>query len=121
MKISIMCQSTLLQEALRRYLKDNLSNFEDCDFIISDIRLKTDKPICLIDSSQKADIKKPFTQTSLLKDLQNFYYSKIKAAKITANPMPNNLLENPELKMQIDSILEEFSRKIYQTLKKHEK
>ncbi|WP_143428398.1 hypothetical protein [Helicobacter sp. 11S03491-1] len=122
MKISIMCESMLLQEALNHYLLDDLSSFEECEFVISDTPLHVTKPVCLINSSPQSDIKKPFSQKSLLEDLQEFYHSKVKATKITANLLPHHLLDikNPELKMQIDSLLEEFSTKIYQTLKKHE-
>ncbi|PAF50445.1 hypothetical protein [Helicobacter sp. 13S00477-4] len=120
MKISIMCQSLLLQESLKYYLKDIDSDVEECDFIISDTLIDSNKPICLIGDSSNSDIKKPFNQTRLFKDINNFYHSKIKASTIIANPMPDFLnIKNPELKMQIDSILEEFSRKIYQTLKNH--
>ncbi|PAF45091.1 hypothetical protein [Helicobacter sp. 11S02596-1] len=117
MKISIMCQSTLLQEALSYYLKDSLSDFEGCDFVISDMPMNAHKPVCLITADQNTNICKPFTQASLLRDIQTFYHSKIKPTKITNNAITTKLLENPELKTQIDLILEEFSKKIYQTLK----
>ncbi|PAF47069.1 hypothetical protein BKH46_04940 [Helicobacter sp. 12S02634-8] len=120
MKISILCQSALLQEALMHYLEDSLSDLESCDFIITDTPIKARKPICLIASSPEADIRKPFTQASLFKDLHKFEHSKLKAAPIITNPTLNHRLQNPELKMQIDSLLEEFSRKIYQALQKHD-
>lgn len=120
MKISIMCESMMIQEALSHYLKDSLCEFKDCEFVVSDVNLEISKPVCLISNSVVSDIKKPFTQVSLFQDIQNFYYSKIHSTKITSNPVDFNFLKdikNPELKMQIDSILEEFSKKIYQTLK----
>ncbi|PAF54234.1 hypothetical protein BKH42_01635 [Helicobacter sp. 13S00482-2] len=119
MKISVMCESLLLQDALTYYLKDMLVEFEDCEFVISDRPLQISKPICTIGSSSHSDIKKPFTQISLFENLQNFYHHKLKSTKISANIIPENFLniKNPELKMQIDSILAEFSSKIYQTLK----
>lgn len=122
MKISIMCESMLLQEALAYYLKDSLVEFSDCDFVISDSELNISKPLCIIGSSAKSDIKKPFSQISLFKDLQDFYHHKAKSTKITANTIPENFLniKNPDLKLQIDSILQEFSSKIYQTLKNNE-
>lgn len=114
-----MCESMLLQDALSYYLKDILTTFNDCEFVISDTPLQISKPLCIIGSTSQSDIKKPFTQVSLSKDLQNFYHHKVKSTKIIANTIPENFLniKNPELKLQIDSILEEFSSKIYQTLK----
>lgn len=122
MKISIMCESMLLQDALSYYLKDFLVEFSDCEFVISDSELHLSKPLCMIGSSANSDIKKPFTQGSLFKNLQDFYHYKVKSTKITANMIPENFLniQNPDLKLQIDSILQEFSSKIYQTLKSNE-
>ncbi|MCE3036316.1 hypothetical protein [Helicobacter anatolicus] len=119
MKICIMCESTLLQSALEYYLQEYLCSYQDAELIISDIALNITKPLCSISTSSQADIIKPFTPASLLRDLQEFYHTKVKKTTLTSNfTIPEELLniKDPQIQAKIDSILQEFSKKIYQTL-----
>lgn len=119
MKICIMCESTLLQSALEYYLQEYLCAYQDAEFIISDIQLNITKPICIINTSSDANISKPFTPVSLFRDLQEFYHTYVKKTTLDSNSiLPQELLniKDPQLQAKIDSILQEFSKKIYQTL-----
>ena len=119
MKICIMCESTLLQKALEYYLTEFLAPYQDAEFIISDITLNINKPVCLINSTQHSAIKKPFTPISLVKDLQDFYHTQVKKSTLSSsNATPASLLDikDPKLQTKIDHILQEFSKQIYQTL-----
>ncbi|CBG40357.1 hypothetical protein [Helicobacter mustelae] len=119
MKICIMCESTLLQSALEYYLQEYLCPYQEAEFIISDISLNIQKPICFIQNDSNTHIKKPFTPVSLFRNLQEFYHSEIKKTTIDANAIiPAELLniKDPQLQTKINSILQEFSKKIYQTL-----
>ncbi len=119
MKICIMCNSTLLQKSLEYYLSEFLCDLAECDFIIADMHIDAQKPVCVISSVPNANIFKPFTPISLFRGIQEFYHTNIK------NPnndplslLPKELLniKDPKLQSKIDSILQEFSTKIYQTL-----
>lgn len=117
MKISIMCESSLLQEALKYYLQDFISDLSECDFVISDRELKVNKPLCLIGDLDTSHIKKPFTPASLWQDIKTFQ-TKAQTGEI-AQKLSNLLdIKDSQIKIQVDSLLEELSTKIRQTLKK---
>lgn len=121
MKICIMCESTLLQKALEHYLQEYLVSYTEAEFIISDIALQIEKPVCLLDSSNNTHIKKPFTPISLFKDLQNFYHSYIKK-NIISHIIPDELdIQDPKIQTKIDHLLQEFSKQIYNTLQNDKK
>lgn len=121
MKICIMCESTLLQKALEYYLQEYLASYTEAEFIISDITLQIEKPVCFLNSTDDAHIKKPFTPVSLFKDLQNFYHSHIKK-NIISHIIPNELdLQDPKIQTKIDHLLQEFSKQIYNTLQNDKK
>ena len=124
MKICIMCESTLLQKSLEYYLSEFLCSFQESEFIISDTQISVPKPLCLIDSTKKSHIHKPFTPISLFKDIQEFYHTKVKKNKtIIPNLLSQDLLniKDSRLQTKINAILQEFSTKIYQTLNTDEK
>lgn len=72
MKIAILCDSPLLHRALEYYLKDYLTSYRKCDFVIADKKIETDKPLCLVSTQQDAHIQKPFTPAQLLVGIENF-------------------------------------------------
>ncbi len=73
MKIAILCDSLLLKNSLEIFLKDYISSYKNCDIVISDKKIDTDKLLAIISSSNDADIKKPFSKSSLLIDLKKIY------------------------------------------------
>jgi len=73
MKIAILCDSLLLKNSLEIFLKDYISSYKNCDIVISDKKIDTDKLLAIISSSSDADIKKPFSKSSLLIDLKKIY------------------------------------------------
>ncbi len=127
MKICIMCQSTLLQKALEYYLSEFLCDFHECEMLIADCPLDAPKPVCVVGSDEKADVFKPFTPISLLESVRNFYEKNIPspAPQDSSLQDPSHLLallptklldiKDPQLQSKIDSLLQEFSSKIYQT------
>ncbi|TLD96109.1 hypothetical protein LS71_007660 [Helicobacter jaachi] len=74
MKVAIDCVSPLVQSSLNAFLKHYLASQEECDFIITDDMQKvSQKPLCFVGDDECCHIHKPFTQKSLLKDIQAFY------------------------------------------------
>lgn len=67
MKIAIVCDSQLLQKSLEMFLDEHIVNVKNCDIIVSDKKLEnSNKDILYIDSSDNADLKKPFSKSQLL-------------------------------------------------------
>lgn len=112
-----MCDSSLLQEALKYYLRDFISDLNECDFIISDKELKVNKPLCLIGDLDGSHIKKPFTLPSLWSDIKAFQ-TKIQTEEVVEKLSNLLNIKDPRLKIQMDLLLKEFSTKICQTFKK---
>ncbi|ANE33910.1 hypothetical protein [Campylobacter hyointestinalis] len=72
MKIFTQCECLLLSESLRLFLDDFYTSKKDCDFIISDKKIDSDKPVFVIDEKSPY-LKIPFTKESLINTLEEFY------------------------------------------------
>lgn len=74
MKIALACQSVLLEKSLEIFLKEYLTPFKQCDFVISDQEMEMEKPLFLI-SSEKSDLHVPFSKSALILKVEKFYDS----------------------------------------------
>lgn len=72
MKIFTQCECLLLSESLRLFLDSFYTSKKDCDFIISDKKIDSDKPVFVIDE-KSPHLKIPFTKESLISTLEEFY------------------------------------------------
>jgi len=72
MKIALACDSLLLTKTLEIFLKKHISTYKRCDFVISDKKIEIDKPLFVI-SKKSEDLKSPFSQASLMLELDKFY------------------------------------------------
>jgi len=72
MKIALACQSILLEKSLEIFLKNYLSSYKQCDFVISDKRVEIDKPLFFI-STENSDLNVPFLKSSLILSLEKFH------------------------------------------------
>lgn len=77
MKISILCDSLLLKKSLEIFLKDYLTTYKNADFVLCDEKMDIDKPSFVVGTSDSADIKVPFSKSSLLADLRRLNDKKI--------------------------------------------
>ncbi len=111
LKISIMCDSLLLQNSLEIFLRDYLSSYKQCHVVLSDKKRDIKKPIIIINSSKDADIKVPFSKSSLLADLQKIYKSKFKKG----NTQHKNTLR--KLEKEIDKLTLEFRENLIKTIR----
>ncbi len=97
-----MCKSILLETALKNILKNHITTYNECDVILTDQRLRVEKPFLYISSEKNSDIKKPFTHSSLMLQLEKF--SKNHSAKYPALPK--------ELEERIERATRDYTKKI---------
>ncbi|MDE5925570.1 MAG: hypothetical protein K2N75_02875 [Helicobacter sp.] len=72
MKIALICDSLLLDRSLEMYLKEYLTSYKLCDFVVATQRVESQKPVFLIGDFEEANLKIPFTREMLLQELENF-------------------------------------------------
>lgn len=97
-----MCKSILLETALKNILKNHVTTYNECDVVLTDQRLRIEKPFLFISSEKNSDIKKPFTHSSLMLQLEKF--SKNHSATGTRLPK--------EVEEKIERATREYSKKI---------
>lgn len=77
MKIFIVVKSQLLAHALHAYLRDFVSDFKTCDFVIcdEDFSPPDPKPLCKICdfTAKRSQISRPLSRDSLFADVKKFY------------------------------------------------
>jgi hypothetical protein len=73
MKIALFCDSLLLKKSLESYLKGHIVKEEYAEIIISDKKFSSSKPLFLINHSQNAELKVPFTKAELFWKLEEFH------------------------------------------------
>lgn len=101
-----MCDSLLLQNSLKIFLREYLSSYKQCEMVLSDKKRDINKPLLLINSSKDADIKVPFSKSSLLLKLQDLYQEKLNRENIKSkNCKKDNLWK---LERKIDKLTLEF-------------
>lgn len=115
MKIAIMCESPLLQKALQSFLKKYLTTTKNCDFIISDRKIDSNKPICLISQAQDAHIKKPFTRAQLILGVERFF----KESQQNKEQITKPTEIDSELEKKIYQLTHRFAKAIIETIKEH--
>ncbi|MDE6885531.1 MAG: hypothetical protein K2P17_00595 [Helicobacteraceae bacterium] len=138
MKINILCKSPLLQKTLDSYLKEYITNYDECDFIIFDeIDENFNKPICLINFNEDSDIRRPIYKESLLSDLEKFNKQVEEISRININKfntiLDTNELESlkksldsiniesknkDEIRSEIENIVQDFTNRLYEVLSK---
>ncbi|AJC85922.1 hypothetical protein [Campylobacter sp. RM16704] len=71
MKIALECKDLILEKTLETILKDFLVLKKDCDFIISDEKINTQKPQFIINKKSNF-LTLPFSTEELLNELNDF-------------------------------------------------
>jgi hypothetical protein len=111
MKIALACNSLLLTKTLEIFLKKNLTSYKKCDFVISDKNIEMEKPLFVI-SGEKADLQVPFSESSLMIELDRFY------AKLTSKKSPKD--EKIEtIKEKIDILTKKFRDDLLEVIGEH--
>lgn len=105
-----MCKSVLLETALKKILKREATTFNECDVVLTDRSLDIDKPYLIVSSDETGDIKKPFTRSSLILQLEKLGIEHIYEDE---QELPN------ELKRKIDDAIKDFTIKLTKIIKSH--
>ncbi|EGP4429912.1 ornithine carbamoyltransferase [Campylobacter coli] len=103
MKISLECKDLIIEKALELFLKEHLVMKKDCDFIISDEKISTQKPLFII-AKNSPFLSLPFSKEALMKSLNEFD----SALKATAQKLADE--RRRVLEARIDEIASEFKR-----------
>ncbi|WP_088567373.1 ornithine carbamoyltransferase [Campylobacter coli] len=103
MKISLECKDLIIEKALELFLKEHLVMKKDCDFIISDEKISTQKPLFII-AKNSPFLSLPFSKEALMNSLNEFD----SALKATAQKLADE--RRRVLEARIDEIATEFKR-----------
>ncbi|EAJ9797172.1 hypothetical protein [Campylobacter coli] len=103
MKISLECKDLIVEKALELFLKEHLVMKKDCDFIISDEKISTQKPLFII-AKNSPFLSLPFSKEALMNSLNEFD----SALKATAQKLADE--RRRVLEARIDEIASEFKR-----------
>ncbi|EAJ1496277.1 ornithine carbamoyltransferase [Campylobacter coli] len=103
MKISLECKDLIIEKALDLFLKEHLVMKKDCDFIISDEKISTQKPLFII-AKNSPFLSLPFSKEALMNSLNEFD----SALKATAQKLADE--RRRVLEARIDEIASEFKR-----------
>ncbi|ELC4976918.1 ornithine carbamoyltransferase [Campylobacter coli] len=103
MKISLECKDLIIEKALELFLKEHLVMKKDCDFIISDEKISTQKPLFII-AKNSPFLSLPFSKEALMNSLNEFD----SALKSTAQKLADE--RRRVLEARIDEIASEFKR-----------
>lgn len=103
MKISLECKDLIIERALELFLKEHLVMKKDCDFIISDEKISTQKPLFII-AKNSPFLSIPFSKEALMNSLNEFD----SALKTTAQKLADE--RRRVLEARIDEIANEFKR-----------
>ena len=109
-KVCVMCKSVLLETALKKLLKRQVTTFNECDVVLTDRSIDIDKPSLFVSSAENSDIKKPFTHSSLILQLEKFN---------SAYGYKINYTIPKELETKIDNAIINFSKNLTQIIKSH--
>lgn len=71
MRIALECKDLIIERALELFLKEHLVMKKDCDFIISDSKIPSPKPLFII-AANSPFLSVPFSKEALLTSLNEF-------------------------------------------------
>lgn len=108
MKISIDCECLLLRESLKLFLEEFQTPIKDCDFVVCDRFINSNKPIFTI-GDKKTELSVPFTKEKLISALKEFN-SKIIVEKCLKKPEDN-------IEKKIDILFDKFKTELITLIK----
>lgn len=112
MKIYIDCNCVLLQKSIEVFLADYVSDFQNCDFVVTDDKIFNKPTFNIGKFSPYIDV--PFTPKTLIDCIDSFNVSLKK-------PISNQAYtkSKTQLELKIDNLFDEFKQKLLTLLKEH--
>ncbi len=115
MKLTLKCNSPLLDQTLQIYLDKYLFDDDIADMVITDTYTKSSKPIFYIGFDDRAHLKVPFTKHDLFKALEHEYQkdsllSQMKTTKGELELLIGKL--NKKHQDKIEKLLKNYHEKI---------
>jgi len=119
MKIALACKSLLLTKSLEIFLKQKISSYKKCDFVISDSKIEIDKPLFVI-SGNTSNLQAPFSESALMIELDKFY-NKIGTNKTSSNLVykAKDIDLSEKLKEKIDFLTKKFRDDLLFTIQEY--
>jgi len=115
MKIALMCQSLLLSKSLELFLKNKITTYKKCDFVITNKKIEVNKPQFII-AIHDAHLLIPFSESSLIVALEKFYNTNVLNL---AQPQEEAIVPENELKDKIDEITTKFRNDLVSIIAQH--
>ncbi len=115
MKIALICDSLLLDRSLEMYLKEYLTSYKLCDFVVATQPTESQKPVFLIGDFENAQLKVPFTRELLLQELESFYQQLQGKNAISAQENPQNASQNLPKDTGVNLSFADYQRGLDQT------
>lgn len=112
MKISFECECILLQKTVELFLGNFASRRKDCDFIISDEKIDTSKPVFII-GKQSPYLKFPFSKQDLVYTVEDFY----SALEINQQKGINSKQTQESFEKKIDILFDKFKIDLKELIK----
>lgn len=114
MKVALVCQSLLLNRALKSFLGEMVVPYKQCDFVISDRKIELDKPIFHI-SSVEGNLIIPFSKSSLLIELDKFFqHLLLRQGTVDDMVLPTS---THALEEKITALTEKFRAELIETIR----
>ena len=121
MKVSVECQSPLLQKSLEIFLADYLCSTKQCDIVVRDAECMNDERCFYISTDKNADLIKPFSKSQLILALEK-RYSKLNVKNSIAETYlgeeeQDDKIDFSILERRIDSLTKEYQQNIINAVK----
>ncbi len=115
MKVSVECQSPLLQKSLEMFLANYLSSTKQCDIVVRDEECMNDTRCFYISSNANADLIKPFSKSQLILALEKKHSTMVGPLKDSDSK--EERMDFSILEKRIDSLTREYQKNIINAVK----
>jgi len=117
MRVSIECQSPLLQKSLELFLVDYLCSTKQCDIVVRDRECVNDARCFYISTNEKADLIKPFSKSQLILALEEKHSKQSVKNSIVETYSKEDEIDFSILERRIDSLTKEYQRNVINAVK----
>ncbi len=117
MRVSVECQSPLLQKSLELFLVDYLCSTKQCDIVVRDRECVNDARCFYVSTNEKADLIKPFSKSQLILALEEKLSKLNVKSSIVDTYSKEDEIDFSILERRIDSLTKEYQRNVINAVK----